>query len=375
MKIIQVATLITPDGAYGGPVRVAVNQTRALLAAGHEVDLVAGAFGFGRTLPTEFDGVPVRLFPARIIPTLGFSGTYAPGLQNWLRTNMVKTNVIHVHMGRDMVTLPSALIARKLGMPYVLQTHGMVTPSSHPLAGFVDRRWTVPALKSAKRILFLTPEESIGLSTVAPLSSTLEQLHNGVPEFPEASPIASNGMEVLFLARLHERKRPLIFVELAKQLHALFPSVRFVLAGPDGGEGTAIREAIRSSGISHVLSWEGAIAPERTAERISKCNVYVLPSINEPFPMSVLEALALGKPAVVTNSCGLADAIGNGEAGAVVDATLDSLAEAVSCLLADDVYRQKVGRNAQALARSDFGMNHVVERLEELYAETTAHAR
>ena len=47
MRILQVATLFTPDGEYGGPVRVAMNQALALAAAGHEVTLAGAARGVG----------------------------------------------------------------------------------------------------------------------------------------------------------------------------------------------------------------------------------------------------------------------------------------------------------------------------------------
>ncbi|MCO4253145.1 glycosyltransferase [Pseudarthrobacter raffinosi] len=367
MRIIQIATLVTPDGAYGGPVRVAVNQARALLAAGHEVELAAAARGFGRTLPTHFDGVPVRLFRARTVPKLGFSGTFSPGLQRWLRSAIGSAEVVHIHMGRDMVTLPSAQLARRRQVPYVLQTHGMITPSSHPFAGLVDRRWTVPALENAKKVLFLTAQESTDLKSVAHVSPLLEPLRNGVPNSASSSAKKTTGLEVLFLARLHERKRPLMFVELAKRLHPIFPDVKFVLAGPDGGLGTEIKKAILASGISKVLNWEGAIAPDRTTDRISRCDVYVLPSINEPYPMSVLEALSLGKPTVITETCGLAEAIIKGKAGFVVDATIGSLLKSVTQLLSDDVLREQMGRNARDLAQNDFGMKQIVERLEYIY--------
>lgn len=374
MRIVQVATLLTPDGAYGGPVRVAVNQTRALLAAGHEVELAVSANGFGKSLPTDFDGVPVRLFHARTIPKTGFSGTVAPGLQKWLRSTIDAADVVHIHMGRDMVSLPSALLARRRKVPYVLQTHGMITPSVHPLAGILDRRWTVPALVSAKKVLFLTPQERFDLNAVAPVSLSLESLPNGVPEVHSLPRKTIPGREVLFLARLHERKRPLMFVEMAEKLHAQFPDVRFVIAGPDGGQGRDVEKAIAASGISHVLSWEGAIAPHRTAERIRACDVYVLPSINEPFPMSVLEAISLGKPVVVTDTCGLAAAISEGSAGLVVDQSLDSLVQSVTQLLTNHLLRNNLGNNARALAQGVFGMKRIVERLEKIYMEVTDNA-
>lgn len=375
MKIIQIATLVTPDGAYGGPVRVAVNQTRALLEAGHDVKLVAAASGFDKGLPTQFDGIPINLFKARKIPKLGFSGTCSPALQSWLRSAVGSADAVHIHMGRDLVTLPASKLARRYGVPYVLQTHGMIAPSSHPLASTIDQFWTLPALHGARRIFYLTPQESHSLKAVAPSLSTLEELQNGVPVTHYAPHPSREPTEVLFLARLHQRKRPLLFIELAKRLHPSFPNVRFALVGPDGGQGLEVRKAIDASGMSHVLRWEGAISPERTAERISRCDIYVLPSINEPFPMSVLEALALGRPTVITNSCGLAPTIAENEAGLVAEITTDSLVHSVRRLLSDSALRAQVSRAALDLARHEFGMKHVAERLEHFYGELSANGQ
>ena len=373
MRIIQIASLVTPNGAYGGPIRVAVNQSRALRAAGHEVELVAAASGFDDVLPQQFDGVPIRLFPARLIPRMGFSGTYSPQLRKWLKEDVANWDIAHIHMGRDLVTLSSAILAKSLGTPYFLQTHGMIAPSRHPLAGIVDRRWTIPALLGAQKVLFLTPEERDGLNDVADLGASLEPLANGVPP-AQVSFVGHDNepLEVLFLARLHKRKRPLMFVELARKLHSCFPNVHFVMVGPDGGEGGAVREGIANSGISHVLRWEGALSPEDTSARISRCSFFVLPSINEPFPMSVLEALSLGKPCVVTTSCGLAPSIESAGAGAVVDETLESLVSRVSQLLSDEDHRRQAGIQALTLARTQFGMDKLVERLEQLYIGAAA---
>jgi glycosyltransferase involved in cell wall biosynthesis len=165
-----------------------------------------------------------------------------------------------------------------------------------------------------------------------------------------------------------------MFVELAKRLHLDHPGVRFVLVGPDGGEGAAVQKAIDLSGIAHAITWEGPITPDETAERISKCSVFVLPSIDEPFPMSVLEALAAGKPAVITESCGLAESITSAGAGSVADSTLESITKAVGRLLTDAAERRHSGENALALARTTFSMNRIVEKLENLYAGAVSHA-
>ncbi|WP_420178739.1 glycosyltransferase [Paenarthrobacter sp. TA1.8] len=366
MKILQICTLITPDAAYGGPVRVAVNQSKALIDAGHEVTLLAGASGFGRTLPTEYDGVPVKLFRARqAIPKTGFAGLVSPGLF----TNLLKRpkpDVVHVHLARDLITLPAAVWARAGKVPYVLQTHGMIDPSGNPLSVPLDRCLTRPSLAGADKVFYLTDVEKLGLQQVSRGKVSLEKLVNGVP-LPSVESQSSASVEVLYLARLHSRKRPLAFVAMASALSAKHPSATFRLVGPDEGEGKACASAIQTASRSDALSWEGPIAPERALDRLSRASIYVLPSINEPFPMSVLEAMSLGKPVVITDSCGLAESVREAEAGLVVDDSQDALEAAVDTILADHDLRRRMGRNAYRLAQDRFGMKPVVDALVSTY--------
>lgn len=369
MKIIQVATLISPEGAYGGPVRVAVNQTRQLIAAGHDVILAAGAQGYGKRLPSHFDGVPVKLFEAhRMIPKTGFSGLMAPGLIAWLKTAAKTADVVHVHMGRDLVTLPATLRLMSGRVPYVLQTHGMVQPSRHPLAGIVDAFGTKPALSRAGKVFFLTQTERRGLTELAGTSLQLQELLNGVPKATMNGALSQDSeFEVLFLARLHERKRPLLFIDMARALHPKFPNVRFVLVGPDEGMGSAVSRAIREAAMGDRLTWEGAIDPEKTGHRIHQASIFVLPSIDEPFPMSVLEALSFGKPVIITDTCGLAAAVERNGAGTVVDSSLDALIRAAEKYLVDPMFRNEHARRAKLLAEQEFGMHKVAQQLESAY--------
>ena len=63
MRVLQVVSLVSPQGEYGGPTRVALAQCRALRDAGHDVVLAAGSWGYD-PVPREVDGVRVRLFHA-----------------------------------------------------------------------------------------------------------------------------------------------------------------------------------------------------------------------------------------------------------------------------------------------------------------------
>ena len=80
--------------------------------------------------------------------------------------------------------------------------------------------------------------------------------------------------EVLFAARMHPRKRPIAFVEMAKALLDAGVNARFTLVGPDEGEGPALRAALKGDPR---ISWEGALAPAAIPRRMAAASVYVLP--------------------------------------------------------------------------------------------------
>jgi glycosyltransferase involved in cell wall biosynthesis len=246
----------------------------------------------------------------------------------------------------------------------------MIVPSAHILASPVDTFWTKPVLKRAARVLFLTDKEREGLERLVPSALRLQHLPNGVPDL-SGSNSPSEAVEVLFLARLHSRKRPLIFIEMAKKLHSHFPEARFTLVGPDEGEGSAVRSAIAASGMRGALHWEGSVEPQQSAARIGRSSIYVLPSIDEPFPMSVLEAMSLGKPVVITDSCGLAGAVSAASAGAVVGEDIESLTSAVATLLESPQHRNEAAENARKLVRDKFAMPEIVRQLTDLYQDVS----
>ncbi|MGN6240631.1 MAG: glycosyltransferase [Cellulosimicrobium cellulans] len=371
LRVLHVATLLTPDGAYGGPVRVATNQVRALRARGHDALLVAAATGFDE-LPTTWDGVPVVTFPAvRAAPGAGFAGLAAPSMVQWIRTRGARADVAHVHLARDLVTLPAALAWGRSGKPFVTQTHGMVMPSSHPLAAPLDAVLTRRVVARASTSFALTPVEEAGLRTLFGPRVNVQRLVNGVPAGgTNGPPSHEHHPEVLFLARLHPRKRPLAFLDAAARLAPRFPEARFRLVGPDEGEGGAVRDRIAAlpAGVRARVAWEGALPPERTTDRLARASLYVLPSVDEPFPMSALEAMACGVPVVVTRTCGLAAAVERAGAGVVVGEDVDDLAAAVARFLGDPRQVRDAGRRARELVRRDYSMDAVADALERAYA-------
>jgi glycosyltransferase involved in cell wall biosynthesis len=374
VKILGVVTLVSPSGDYGGPTRVAVNQLLALRERGHQVVLAAAHRGFDGIVPAEIDGVPARLFPARtILPAIGFAGLGSPELWTAVHRHAREFDIIHVHAARDLVTLPSALIALRRDVPVVVQTHGMIDETKHPLAAPLDLALTRPVLRRARVVTYLTSAERDSLEVVSHGEARLQELANGVPLATAAT--TGGPARLLFLARLAPRKRPLAFVAAAQRLTREFPQARFALVGPDEGEGAAVREAIAASGAGDRISWEGPVDMSGAMERMRRATVFVLPSVDEPYPMSVLEAMAVGLPVVVTETCGLASFIRDHDAGIVTDHTIDRLTDALRSLLSDPVGAAAMGGRGREAVRAERSMAAVAEHLERLYRDGRSRRR
>jgi len=366
VKIAHVVTYISPDGAFGGPVRVALGQAEALAERGHDVTVYAAAPS--ELAGTSFqDGYTLKTFPARrVAPAGGFAAMAAPQLTKALKTDAVSFDVAHIHLARDLVTIPAARKFRSAGVTYVLQPHGMVDASRNPLAAPLDAWATKILLRDAAAVLTLTDREDADIAGIEPHSTRIP-ISNGirVRDLP-----AYEGREdiVLFLARLHPRKRPLAFVEMAKRLRESMPTTRFVLVGPDEGEGAAVRSAIAGSGMSERLDWVGAVAPESTDDVIASARAYVLPAFDEVFPMTILESFRVGTPVITTRSLGIAGACERYGGALLTDGTPGDLARAVERVGSDLDVAERLRRGGLAYLQAELDVQRVATRLEQIYA-------
>ncbi|MCX5194279.1 glycosyltransferase [Streptomyces sp. NBC_00249] len=368
MRILHAVTLHSPSHAFGGPVRVALNLAKGLRERGHDARLLALGEDFD-PWPTEVEGVPAKLFPARRLLPLGFSGITSPALLASAGRLVREADLVHVHLARDLVTLPVALAALRAGKPLVLQTHGMVDPSAKALAKVLDAVAVRRLLRGADAVLYLTPYEREGLDAVvgAPLARAV-RLVNGTPVQPPR-PALSGPPRILYSARLQARKRPVDFVAAAPAVLAAHPDAHFVVAGPDEGELSAVRARIEALGLSARFTVPGALSSAEVLTELHRAHVYVLPSVDEPFPMSVLEALATGVPPVVTHSNGLARDIAAAGAGRAVDPGPEAVAEAILDLL-DPHTNTTASLAARELATKSFSMNAVLDTLLGVYEGT-----
>jgi glycosyltransferase involved in cell wall biosynthesis len=367
VRILHVVTLVSADGAYGGPVAVAVGQTQALAELGHDVALLAGWDG---RAALSVPNVDVQLFRARkAVPGTGFAGLCSLGVWREVRHRAAEADVVHVHLGRDMVSLPAAFVADLCGRPFVVQTHGMVRRDSRLRARVVDAILTRRVLQHSAAQLVFTDEEEADSTVVAGRALNTVRVANGVVIPTLSANWDGTAMpEVVYCARLHARKRPVAFIEMAAAFLDAGGMARFTMFGPDEGELSAVKEAINAHGLQSKVKYLGALAPADVLPRLSLAQAYVLPSVNEPFPMSLLEAMSLALPAIITDSTGVSAALESSGAAEVTNGSPEAMAQALGEVLDSVSAWQKRSSRARQEIAGHYRADAVAQHLEELYA-------
>ena len=201
----------------------------------------------------------------------------------------------------------------------------------------------------------------------------LQVVHNGIPLAAFDRPASpelraclageSGRPIVLTVARLDAQKGVGYLLEAV----ALAPEAQFVLAG-EGPERAALEAQAAALGIAERVTFLGF----RTdiADLIAVCDLFVLPSLFEGLPLSVLEAMAAGRPVIATAIGGTDEAITSGETGLLVPpADPAALAGAIRALLADPPLAGRLAQAGRARAEAQFSAERMVREVTQVYRE------
>jgi glycosyltransferase involved in cell wall biosynthesis len=176
------------------------------------------------------------------------------------------------------------------------------------------------------------------------------------------------------VAYMDRRKNPMALVEVAARLAPRIPDIRVLLIGefPDPAYRAAVQARAKELNLGRNLVLAGfQVNP---FPLVAACDVIALPAQRDPFPIALLEAMALAKPIVANAVGGIPEMIATGRTGFVVPPDdLDAFAAAVLRLLEDRQLRDAVGRAARQRLETRFSLEGFVGRM--FAAFETASAR
>ncbi|MCZ7392767.1 MAG: glycosyltransferase family 4 protein [Candidatus Methanoperedens sp.] len=167
--------------------------------------------------------------------------------------------------------------------------------------------------------------------------------------------------KILTIARLHQYKGLEYLIKAMTAVVKKHKDVKLYVKGK-GPEEKHLKKMVEELGLSkHVIFLKEAIPGDKLPEFYSECDLYVQPSIIEPFGIAVLEAMACGKPVVGSKTGGMLDTIVDGVTGfSVPPGNSEELSRAIIKFIDDRTLLMKIGENARKEAqRYDW---HVITR-------------
>ena len=162
-------------------------------------------------------------------------------------------------------------------------------------------------------------------------------------------------------------------MSMAAEVATLLPRARFVIVG-DGPLRGDLEAQAASLGVANKVLFTGA--RRDIPELLSAMDIFVMPSLYEGGPITVLEAMAMGKPVVSTPVGMVPDAIENGVSGSLVPAAQSGpITQAVLGLLTHPDLAAQLGRQARAVVTERFSPDAMVDGVVAVYDEVAPARR
>ena len=181
----------------------------------------------------------------------------------------------------------------------------------------------------------------------------------------------SKKIKILLTARMIVEKGVFVLVDAALKLKEKYrDKVEFLLCGGlDDNPKVIKEEELKSVCDGGYIQWLGYRTD--VLELLKSCHIVAFPSYyKEGLPKSLIEAAAVGRPIVTTNSIGCKETVVDGYNGYLIPVKdSDTLAEKLNLLFEDENLRQNMGRNSRILAEKDFSIENVIHRHLEIYSQ------
>ncbi|MDE5638884.1 MAG: glycosyltransferase family 4 protein [Odoribacter sp.] len=219
-------------------------------------------------------------------------------------------DVIHAH---DWLTYAAGIAAKKVtGKPLVIHVHATEFDRSGENVNSLVFNLERQGMLAADRVITvsnLTRNIVINRYCIDP--AKVVTVHNAVDFQSYSEMNVERGVKekvVTFLGRITYQKGPEYFIEAANKVLKAYPDVRFVMAGSGDLMNRSIRRVARLK-IATRFHFTGFLRGQDVQKMFAHSDVYVMPSVSEPFGISPLEAMRSGVPTIISKQSGVAEVL------------------------------------------------------------------
>lgn len=358
MRVLQ---LISSAGFYGAE-SMLLNLITACRSDGQSQQL---AVIYNRHIPNQdlYDRAIAAGVKAILIPCQGrWDWSVVEELRRLLRSGEI--DILHTHGYK--ADLYGYIAARREGKPIIATCHNWLSGGMLSAYNLVDR------------ILLRRFDAVVGVSqpiadrlSVRKNCTRVHVIANGIdvslfsPAPTGAFDSKSNGATLGMVARLDLQKGFECLFDAIAALRADFPALRLLVVG-EGPDRQRIEAMIRGRDLNGVVTLVGE---QSDMPRVyASMDIFVLPSLNEGLPMTVLEAMAASRPIIATRVGAIPTVVRDGETGVLVNpGDPADLKSAISRLLSDPQWRSAIGKRARAHVERNYTAAIMGQKYDQVY--------
>ncbi|MEM9978352.1 MAG: hormogonium polysaccharide biosynthesis glycosyltransferase HpsP [Cyanobacteria bacterium P01_D01_bin.2] len=391
MNILQIVPSISL--VYGGPSQMVRGLSQALARQDAAVTVLTtdangdegqAPLDVPLNQPVETDGYRTIYFRCAPFRRYKFS---LPLLQ-WLQRHGAGYDIAHIHALFSPVTSAAATVARWQKLPYILRPLGTLDPADlakkkrfkQLYAALLER----PNIQGAAALHFTSGQEAkvserFGVGTrdmMLPLGVVLPEFSCGNDEaqhmIRQRYGISGGVPMVLFMSRIDPKKGLDLLLPALEDLWRSGQRFHFILSGGNPQDQTyvdGIVQQIETSVLKDFTTVTGFVTGEIKAKILQAADVFVLPSYYENFGIAVAEAMAAGKPVVISDQVHIWQDIETSKSGWVTTCDRGSLTQKLAEALADAAECQQRGENGRVFARENYGWDAIAARMLATYRQ------
>lgn len=376
MKILH--AIQSADPVHGGP--IAGIKQLALATHGrhqhHVLSLDSPSAPFLADFPLPF----TALGPG------GWLG-YSPNLTPWLRRHAEEFDCVVLHGLWRYVGVGCWRALRRGDVPYLVMPHGMLDPWFKHAYPFKHMKkwlfwpWTeYRVLKDATAVLFTCEEERLRAREsfwlyrcrewvgTQPVATPGGAVNAQRAAFLAAHPHLQGKRTLLFLGRIHPKKGCDMLIAAFARAAADYPDIHLVMAGPciDNWD-KALRDRANALGIGDRITWTGMLEGDLKWGAFHSAEAFLLPSHQENFGIAVAEALACGRPVLISKQVQIWREIASDGAGLFEADTLAGTEKLLRGWLAlSNTERKNMGERARHCFLTRFESGLAADKISSL---------
>lgn len=272
-------------------------------------------------------------------------------------------DLVHAHAFIPGIIARFLMITR--GIPAIFTVHGtsINTNLLNPLARLIEKFILIEILYSAQ---ITVSQDFLKLKNI---NKNIIYIPNGVniKNSDKINPKKFKNPTLIFVGRLHPQKNLTTLLQCINTLKQKFPLVQLLIVG-DGEEKGKLKTLIKNLGLTKNIKLLGEIRGKQLTRLYKSSHIFVLPSIYEGQPITLLEAWAAKLPVIVTKSGDCQLLIKNGVNGYLIDNPQDpeEIASVITKALAN-INLEKLGLNGYNLVKKNFSWEKSAQQTLKVY--------